>query len=318
MKNIKFSACRSNIYTVFLILLSGIQVTAQTALKADIDFTGKHFEIPVPRTSIASLTFCSESDLSETFIVNSDSEWNITCPEKWIMVERHNNAIKDSVTITVLKNKKYARSGSITLTSRGGKKLIPVYQSSAKPALELPEIEIKISNEAGSKASFDIISNTAWNINNEGGQWVTVNQDAGINNRKILLSASANTRVEQRTAELTVNSPGLKPQKLFITQSEALPHLNAQSGSINLNSDQGSTAGVKISSNTQWNLNISCQWLTANSYSGEGDRQVIFTAKENPDQESRNTSVIIIADGLPPTIIKVVQKGTMNKLADTK
>jgi hypothetical protein len=123
--------------------------------------------------------------------------------------------------------------------------------------------------------------------------------------------------VEKRTAELTVNSPGLKPQSLFITQSEALPFLNTPTGSINLNSDL-STASIMISSNTLWNLNISCQWLTANSFSGEGNMQLIFTAKKNPDQESRNTNVTIIANGLPPKIIEVVQKGTMNELADTK
>lgn len=298
-----------------------IQASAQTAPPVfptdDIESAGKHIDIPFLRTSVSSLTFGSESILSGTFGVISDFEWNISCPEKWILVERHNNALKDSVTITVLKNKKYVRSGSITITSEGNKKVIPIHQSSAKPALELPEDEIEIGDEADSMTSFDIISNTAWNINNERGSWIKVNQDAGINNRKILLSAEANTKVEKRTAELTVNSPGLKPQILFITQSEALPFLNTPTGSINLNSDL-STASIMISSNTLWNLNISCQWLTANSFSGEGNMQLIFTAKKNPDQESRNTNVTIIANGLPPKIIEVVQKGTMNELADTK
>lgn len=320
MKNMKFSACRLNMTMVFLILFSGFQVSAQTALPviagANINFAEKNIDNPVTRTSVSSLTFGSESNLSETFGVTSDSEWIISCPEKWIMIDRHNNALADSVIITVLKNKKYARSGLVTLTSPGGKRSIQIHQSSAKPALELPEDEIEISDEAGSMSSFDIISNTAWNIDNERGRWVTVNQDAGINNRKILLSAEANTGAERRTAELTVNSPGLKPKKLFITQSEAMPYLNAQEGSINLNSDQGSIADIMIRSNTPWNLNITCQWLTANAYSGEGSRKVILTAKGNPDRKLRNTRVTIIANGLPPTIIEVVQKGTIDELPD--
>lgn len=271
---------------------------------AFFEFAARQFHIPFLTTSVSSLVLAPAENLSEAFSVSSGSSWNASCPDKWIKIERFS---KDSVRVTASANKRYARAALITITSEGRKQVVAVNQASARPSLDLPLKDIATGAAGGSASSFDIISNTSWSVSCDA-PWLNINEDSGINNRKILLSAIANPRVEQRSAVITVTSPGLAPGKILVTQEKALPVLNVMSENLNLRSEDGSNASVMITSNTQWNLTVSGKWLAASTSTGNGFRQVVFTALENNELHPRTAKITIIANGLPPKIINVIQK----------
>ncbi len=184
---------------------------------------------------------------------------------------------------------------------------IDVTNSMSRPEIKLSGKEFAIGGKANSIVSFDIISNTAWNISGDG-NWLTENEDAVINNKSITLTAISNPRVQKRSVTLTISSPGLTSETITINQAEGTPVLNISAETLIINAGEGSTKSVMITSNTPWTLKCLEQWLSSNTESGDGFRQVVFTATENHGMEGRSAKVTIGVDGLPPKIIEVFQK----------
>jgi hypothetical protein len=67
-----------------------------------------------------------------------------------------------------------------------------------------------------------------------------------------------------------------------------------------------------ITSNTPWTLKCSEPWLSANIETGEGFRQVVFTAKENIASNERKANVTVTMAGMAPRVIQVTQKSAKN------
>jgi len=265
----------------------------------------------------------AEAGCAGTFKVTSNEAWKVTSPEPWLKINARSSRLNDSVTVTAAANTlKGGRSTVVTLTTKSRKVTVIVNQASSKPALELPGVELNIGSEANSAVSFDIKSNTAWDlvVVNEnvqstgfgprgGGNWLTISDEVGINNKTISLSASANPGVQKRSAKITVSSAGLSPKTITVTQSEGAPTLNIMSGSLSIDAEEGSSASFRVMSNTIWNLKCSVPWLSANPVTGGNFSQVTITAKENSGSTERTGNVIVTVDGLPPRVIEVTQKG---------
>jgi len=274
---------------------------------AFFEFASKHFNVPTLTTSASYLTLGSSTSLEATFKIFSNRNWLVSCSDGWLKIDSHNSSKNDSVTVRASINGKKARSAILTIESEARKQTILVSQASSKAGIHLSAKELTISAEANSTALFDINSNTAWNISGDE-NWLTEDEDAGINNKTITLTATANPRVQKRTVTLNVSSPGLPTETIKVTQAEGVPVLNISAESINLNTSEGSTASVMIMSNTPWILKCSEDSLFANNTSGDGFSQVIFTGKQNMGIEGRSAKVTVTVNGLPPRIIEVFQK----------
>ena len=131
----------------------------------------------------------------------------------------------------------------------------------------------------------------------------------GVGNVKVItLTASANQRVQERTALVTVSSPGLQPETLTVTQSAGAPVLSISQDKIFLSSTGGSAATVIVTSNTPWKLKCPEPWITASMETGDGFRQVQFTALENTGSSERKAEIVITVAGLPPKVINIIQR----------
>jgi hypothetical protein len=274
---------------------------------AFFEFASKHFNVPTLTTSASYLTLGSSTSLEATFKISSNKNWLVSCSDKWLKIDSHSSSKNDSVTVSASINRKKARSAILTIESDARKQIILVGQASSKPGIHLSAKELTIGAEANSTVLFDINSNTAWNITGDG-NWLTEDEEAGINNKTITLIAASNPRAQKRIGTLIVSSPGLPAEMIKVTQAEGVPVLNISADSINLSTSEGSTASVMITSNTPWILKCSEDWLVANTTSGDGFRQVVFTAKENMGAEGRSAKITISVNGLPPRIIEVFQK----------
>ena len=99
-------------------------------------------------------------------------------------------------------------NNTVTKTS-----FITVIQSS----LSVSQSSITIAAPANSTKTFDITSNTSWNISINK-TWLTANTTSETNNATITLTASANLSASIRTATITISGTGVTPKTVTVTQ----------------------------------------------------------------------------------------------------
>jgi hypothetical protein len=289
---------------------------------AFFEFSSRHFDITTLTSSVSTLTISGKAESSATFNIFSNKDWVVSCPEVWLKIDSRSSSGRDSVTVTATANNgKSGRAAILSIKTKGREQSVIVNQASSRPELELLSKELIIGGSEKSQASFDIKSNTAWNIlvsytpdPNAGfgfmgsGNWLTLSDEAGINSRTISLTASANPRVQKRTANIAVSAAGVKPFTITVTQSEGAPTLNVMTDSLAFDGKGGSSSPLFIMSNTTWNLKCSGSWLSASAETGGNFSQVTISAKENTDTSERKGAVTITVQGLPLKIIAVAQK----------
>jgi hypothetical protein len=275
---------------------------------AFFQFASRHFDIPVLTASVATITIEAEKDLLTYFTVASNREWKVKSSKLWLKPDKKTAAGNDTIMLKIKPNKKEARTALVTITAEGRSQKVVVNQASSLPLLSISEKEIRIGEKTSSEAAFEISSNTAWNLSS-GAQWLTVNEEAGINNKTITLTAAANQRVQERTSTLKIISPGLPVETITVTQAAGLPVMSVSQESILIPAAGGASSPLIITSNAPWLLKCSQQWLTANADSGDGFKQIVFTALENTGSSERKAQATLTVAGMPPKIINIIQKG---------
>jgi hypothetical protein len=274
-------------------------------------FAAKHFSIPFLNVSASSLIFGASADLEAKLKVSASGKTEIVPSDYWIKVD--NDDDPDSIIISIQENRGgdlSARSGFITISSEGRKQVVFVHQATVKPSLEVSQHEVQIDEKEGSKGSFTIISNSAWAISSDA-DWLTLSDEAGTAVKKIIVTASANKRVQKRVATVKIKSPDMDSDFLLsVIQKEATPFLNVSTGSIIISAMAGEI-NLAITSNTSWELNTSSDWIKTGTRAGDASRQVVLSFDENPSAAVRKGSVTIIANGVDPKVIQVIQNGTM-------
>jgi hypothetical protein len=285
------------------------------------EFAARHFDIATLSASTSALTIGATTNTTATFNVASNEKWKATCSEPWIKIDARSSYNNDSVIITASANKlKEARSAIVSIATKSIKQEVTVNQASSVPSLELSKTDLTIGEDANNMASFNIKSNTAWNIAIETviepaadfgprgpGNWLTISDDVGINNKTISLIASVNPGVQKRNAKITVTAQGVSPKIILVTQSPGAPTLSIMTGPLNINAEDGSSASFRVMSNTEWTLKCSEPWLSGPGAGGNFS-QVTIVAKENTGSAERSATVTVTVDGLPPRIIEVTQK----------
>jgi hypothetical protein len=289
---------------------------------AFFEFAAKHFDITTLTVSTPAITLEAMDKLTETFSVVSNKNWKISASDSWLKINAGSSSKNDSVAVTASINKlKEARSSVLSISAGNQKVIVEVNQGSAKPSLEVSGTELSIGEKAISTVNLDIKSNTAWRIivpkveeSNSGfgqrgsGNWLSTSDEVGLNNKTITLSASANPGVQKRIMKIEVSAAGVTVKKITITQKEGEPSLNIMTGTLNLESKDGSSASFRVMSNTTWNLKCSESWLSATPATGGNFSQVTVTAKENTASSERSGTVTVTVEGLSPRVIDVIQK----------
>ena len=123
--------------------------------------------------------------------------------------------------------------GTSTITDNKFSLFCSFYRSYGIPALTVSPQDISLGSASGSTGTFDITSNTRWNITDDE-SWLNVSSESGINNGIItVLASSANTGTSPRTATVTINGTGVTSKLVTITQdylSKSLGNTNVYNG----------------------------------------------------------------------------------------
>ena len=193
-----------------VITVSGVGVEDKT-IKVNIDAAPTLLVFPT------SLNFISASD-SKAFSIISNTNWTINNTTSWLTVTP-TSGVGDSIAIVTASanTSQESRNAILTISGTGVKDQTINITQSASPTLSVTSSLI-IFTYSREDRFFSIRSNTNWTVSSSEPSWLSVYPTSGSNNGNITVTAVANSSSIQRTATITINSPGLTPQIVNVTQ----------------------------------------------------------------------------------------------------
>lgn len=300
------------------------------------EFAARHFDITTLVSSVSSLTLPSREGSSASFTIKSNRDWDVTCDAEWLKIDSRSSSGSETITVTASANKQNSgRAAVVTITTKGREQTVTVNQASSRPGLGVKsekfsgagKKELIIGSTEGSQTSFDIASTTAWNIQvtyppAEGtdrrfmmgsGNWITLSDESGVNDKTLLLTAAANPGVQTRSATVNVQATGLPPISVIVTQEGGAPTLDINADTLSFTAKGGNASPLFVMTNTTWSVQASDQWISATPATGGNFGQIIVNAAENAGPSERTGNITVAVEGLQPKVIVIRQDAPAGK-----
>jgi uncharacterized protein (TIGR02145 family) len=189
-----------------------------------------------------------------------------------------------------------------------------------------------MSGTADDELRVRIFSEVAWRVRAEGTLSVGIQPSSGFstptNGQVVTLSTSANTEEVQRTATITLeatSTQGITPVTFTLTQAAlTIPRAWFETSSSNGKTTAdievvaagesialSDARGLKVESNTDWQIASSADWLSVNKASGNGDETgLVITVDANTALVARSATLTLSCvdtGGTEPHAITVKQ-----------
>ena len=245
--------------------------------KIEMEYDGGQASVEIESICSWDLTICSSCDWVHSSV-------------------NHGNGGKNSVTITIDKNKTITpRSATITISNEqcNISYQIAIEQKAGTPNIEVSPEELVFTYESGAKG-LKIISNIDYTITSSQ-EWCTIDATKGGSGEKELqVSVTKNSTIEPRSATVKIENSEYKIVKeVVVTQSSSAPAINVGETEIFVTVD-GISKEVKVSSNIPWNASCNADWVTLTPTIAEiGETLLSITIANNTKVEPRSAIVRI-------------------------
>ncbi len=242
------------------------------------------------------------------FIISSNTSWEITENAPWLTASPISGLGNGTITLTATPNNSTnGRSTNIIVSGDGvADQIVTVTQTGAPANLSLAPASQAVTAPAGQTA-LQVTANVGWTATSNQ-SWATVSPASGNGNAALTVTYAENTGSTQRTATITLNSPGQPAQTATVLQNAPAtgPVLTVSPSSQQVGAAAGQTT-IEVSSNVSWNVNASQPWATLSMNSGSGSETVTVSYTENTGSVPRSTMVIFSTPGLPPQTAAIEQ-----------
>ena len=175
---------------------------------------------------------------------------------------------------------------------------------------DLQEDTFMFSSDGGQQ-TFVLESNEQWSVGDLP-NWISVSVvDAPATRgsfekgrKSVTISVTENPDYEERTAELTMMSISGEMAKLTIKQEQKAKLITDLESNLISFTHEGGEQSFLLETNEEWSISVLPSWLTVTvkefkdsetrsvSYES-GKKEVVFSAKENDDNESRKAQVVL-------------------------
>ncbi|MBN1926578.1 MAG: T9SS type A sorting domain-containing protein [Prolixibacteraceae bacterium] len=264
--------------------------------------------IPFLSASTATIGLTAESNSAVNLDITSNTQWTAESDQAWLTVDPLSGTGNGSIQLTAKENNNLnERIAVLTISAVGIEPLsVIVTQTGANPYLSVSASTLNVSAEESPEVSFDISSNTSWNLSIDQ-TWVTSNVNSGTGNATVHLSVEENTKVQERVATVNVSATGTTLQTITIIQAAAPATLSVSVTTIDVGAEEGSEATFDVTSNTTWSVSSGQPWLAVNPESGTGIGTVTLSAEANSTGSVRQANITISAEGVTPQTVEVSQ-----------
>ena len=258
--------------------------------------------------SPAELTFTANTE-SKSLDVTSNTAWTAASGASWAKLNKTNGSGNAQIAVTAEENTAITqRSATITIKTADGKAsaTVKVTQSAANVIFSVDKNEHSVA-AAGGDFSVKVTHNIGYKINSQP-EWVkqTGKVPSG-NTDTYTFTAEANTSTEAREGVIVFCNDNNECVPVTVKQAGANATLSVSPAELTFTAKPESKS-FSVSSNTDWSVASSADWVKIGTTSGSGNAQVTASAEENTATTQRTATITLkTTDGKATATIKVTQ-----------
>ena len=226
-----------------------------------------------------NLAFTSAAG-TKTLTLTSNIPWTISDSAAYLSSNVTTGSNNATITITCNANTSaLPRNTTLYIAGTGVSTIaIPVTQTGATATMTLSPVSLLFPSIGGEK-SFNITSNTNWNIIDTFSNLKFIPQ-SGINNGIVKVICDTNFLTSLQSYTIGVSGIGLSNKSITISQSGAEEIFSASPATLAFNAAGGNKT-FQISSNTSWALAESGSFLSIDPAFGEFSKLITVTCDSN-------------------------------------
>ena len=258
--------------------------------------------------SPAELTFTANTE-SKSLDVTSNTAWTAASGASWAKLNKTNGSGNAQIAVTAEENTAITqRSATITIKTADGKATatVKVTQSAANVIFSVDKNEHSVA-AAGGDFTVKVTRNIGYKINSQP-EWVkqTGKVPSG-NTDTYTFNAEANTSTEAREGVIVFCNDNNECVPVTVKQAGANATLSVSPAELTFTAKPESKS-FSVSSNTDWSVASSADWVKIGTTSGSGNAQVTASAEENTATTQRTATITLkTTDGKATATIKVTQ-----------
>ena len=258
--------------------------------------------------SPAELTFTANTE-SKSLDVTSNTAWTAASDASWAKLNKTNGSGNAQIAVTAEENTAITqRSATITIKTSDGKATatVKVTQSAANVIFSVDKNEHSVA-AAGGDFTVKVTRNIGYKINSQP-EWVKQPDKANSGNvDTYTFTAEANTSTEAREGVIVFCNDNNERIQVTVKQAGAKASLSVSPAELTFTAKPESKS-FSVSSNTDWSVASSADWVKIGTTSGSGNAQVTASAEENTATTQRTATITLkTTDGKATATIKVTQ-----------
>ena len=258
--------------------------------------------------SPAELTFTANTE-SKSLDVTSNTAWTAASGASWAKLNKTNGSGNAQIAVTAEENTAITqRSATITIKTADGKAsaTVKVTQSAANVIFSVDKNEHSVA-AAGGDFTVKVTHNIGYKINSQP-EWVKQPDKANSGNvDTYTFTAEANTSTEAREGVIVFCNDNNECIQVTVKQAGAKASLSVSPAELTFTAKPESKS-FSVSSNTDWSVASSADWVKIGTTSGSGNAHVTASAEENTATTQRTATITLkTTDGKATVTIKVTQ-----------
>jgi hypothetical protein len=284
-----------------LITISGVGVQNKTLIVNQIG------EQPRLTVNPTNLSFTSTAG-TKTITITSNIPWTISDSAAYLSSNVATGSNNATLTITCNANTSALSRNTVLYIAGTGVSTIaiPVTQSGATATMTLSPLSLLFPSTGGEK-SFNIASNTSWNILDTFPNLRFI-PESGSNNGTVKVVCDSNTATSLRSFSIPVAGFGLTARTITVSQSGADEIFNASPNGLNFTSAGGEKT-FNIFSNTSWALSESSSFISVNPSFGDLNKGITVLCDPNISAITRKGKITFTGKSDASISIDIVQTG---------
>ena len=258
--------------------------------------------------SPAELTFTANTE-SKSLDVTSNTAWTAASGASWAKLNKTNGSGNAQIAVTAGENTAITqRSATITIKTADGKAsaTVKVTQSAANVIFSVDKNEHSVA-AAGGDFTVKVTHNIGYKINSQP-EWVKqTGKVSSGNTDTYTFTAEANTSTEAREGVIVFCNDNNECIQVTVKQAGAKASLSVSPAELTFTAKPESKS-FSVSSNTDWSVASSADWVKIGTTSGSGNAHVTASAEENTATTQRTATITLkTTDGKATATIKVTQ-----------
>ncbi len=232
--------------------------------------------------------------------VNTNINFTVTVSADWIQQVGTRVLSEKPLHFTILENTSdEAREGTITLKA-GDLQQVVIVKQAHKPVFSIDKQSFDVA-ASGGNIEVNVTATGTYTVQLPNVNWITETTTRGATTGKRTFAVAANGTYDARSAEITfTHSETGAVEKVTVTQAQ-VNGLAVSQKEYSFDYKGGNLA-LTASSNVEYSVSISADWITQAATRGLTEKTLNFTVAENTSDEAREGTITLKAGDLQQVV----------------